>query len=42
MKAFVAAVAAAILIAIGAAFALEQLDRSAAQVYQTDKGNVRL
>jgi hypothetical protein len=42
MKAFVAAVVAAILIAIGAAFALDQLDRSTANVYQTDKGNVRL
>ena len=42
MKAFVAAVVAAILIAIGAAFALDHLDRSAANVYQTDKGNVRL
>jgi hypothetical protein len=42
MKAFVAAVVAAILIAIGAAFALDQLDRSTADVYQTDQGNVRL
>jgi hypothetical protein len=42
MKAFVAAVVAAILIAIGAALALDQLDRSTANVYQTDKGNVRL
>jgi hypothetical protein len=42
MKAFVAAVVAAILIGIGAALALDQLDRSTANVYQTDQGNVRL
>ena len=42
MKAFLAAVAAAILIAIGAAFALDQLERSSSQVYQTNTGNVRL
>ena len=42
MKAFVAAVIAAVLIAIGSALALDWLDRSAANVYQTDKGNVRL
>ena len=42
MKAFVAAVIAAVLIAIGSAVALDWLDRSAAKVYQTDKGNVRL
>jgi hypothetical protein len=42
MKAFLAAVAAAVLIAIGSAIALDRLDRSSAQVYQTDKGNVRL
>ena len=42
MKAFVAAVLAAILIAIGSAFALDWLDRSAAKVYQSDTGNVRL
>ena len=42
MKAFVAAVVAAILIAVGSALALDWLDRSSAEVYQTDKGNVRL
>jgi hypothetical protein len=42
MKAFISAVAAAILIAVVAAFALDRLDRSAAQVYQTEQGNVRL
>ena len=42
MKAFVAAVVAAVLIAIGSAVALDWLDRSAASVYQTDTGNVRL
>jgi hypothetical protein len=42
MKAFVAAVLAAILIAIGSAFALDLLDRSAANVYRTTQGNVRL
>lgn len=42
MKAFLAAVVAAILIAIGSAFALSLLDRSAATVYRTEQGNVRL
>lgn len=42
MKAFLAAVVAAVLIAIGSALALDWLDRGSAQVYQTDKGNVRL
>jgi hypothetical protein len=42
MKAFVSAVAAAILIAVLAAFALDRLDRSSARVYQTEQGNVRL
>jgi hypothetical protein len=42
MKAFLAAVVAAVLIAIGSAIALEWLDRSSAQVYQTHTGNVRL
>lgn len=42
MKAFLAAVVVAVLLAIGAAFALDWLDRSSANVYQTDQGNVRL
>jgi quinol-cytochrome oxidoreductase complex cytochrome b subunit len=42
MKAFLAAVVVAVLLAIGAAFALDWLDRSSAKVYQTDQGNVRL
>ena len=42
MKAFLAAVLAAILIAIGSAFALDWLDRSTASVYQSTQGNVRL
>jgi hypothetical protein len=42
MNAFLAAVAAAILIAVGSAFALDQLERSSAEVYQSDQGNVRL
>jgi quinol-cytochrome oxidoreductase complex cytochrome b subunit len=42
MKAFLAAVVAAILIAVGSAFALDWLDRSSANVYQTQQGNVRL
>jgi hypothetical protein len=42
MKAFLAAVVAAILIAIASAFALDWLDRSSAKVYQTEQGNVRL
>ena len=42
MNAFLAAVVVAILIAIGSAFALGQLDRSSADVYQSDQGNVRL
>jgi len=39
---FLAAVLAAILIALGSAFALDLLDRSAANVYRTTQGNVRL
>jgi hypothetical protein len=42
MKAFLAAVGAAIAIAAVAAFGLDQLDRSSAQVYQSQQGNVRL
>jgi quinol-cytochrome oxidoreductase complex cytochrome b subunit len=42
MKAFLAAVVAAIVIAIGSAFALDWLDRSSANVYQSEQGNVRL
>jgi hypothetical protein len=42
MKAFLAAVVAAILIAIASALALDWLDRSSANVYQTHQGNVRL
>jgi quinol-cytochrome oxidoreductase complex cytochrome b subunit len=42
MKAFLAAVVVAIVIAIGSAFALDWLDRSTADVYQTTQGNVRL
>jgi quinol-cytochrome oxidoreductase complex cytochrome b subunit len=42
MKAFLAAVVVAVLLAIGAAYALDWLDRSSANVYQTDRGNVRL
>ena len=42
MKAFLAAVLAAVLIAVGAAFALDQLDRSSAKAYQTTTGDVRL
>ena len=41
MKAFVAAVAVAIVIAVGAAFALDWLDLSTARVEQS-QGNVRL
>jgi len=42
MKAFLAAVVAAILIAVASAFALDWLDRSSASVYQSEQGNVRL
>jgi hypothetical protein len=42
MKAFVSAVVVAIVLAVGAAFALEWLDRSTANVEQTRQGNVRL
>jgi hypothetical protein len=42
MKAFLAAVLAAILIAIASAFALDWLDLSSANVYRTEQGNVRL
>jgi hypothetical protein len=42
MKAFLAAVVAAALIAIGSAVALDWLDRSSANVYQSQEGNVRL
>jgi len=41
MKAFVSAVAVALLLAVGAAFALEWLDLSTANVEQS-QGNVRL
>jgi hypothetical protein len=42
MKAFLSAVVVAILLAVGAAFALNWLDRSTASVEQTPTGNVRL
>jgi hypothetical protein len=42
MKAFLAAVLPAILIAIGSAFALDLLDPRAANVYRTTQGNARL
>jgi hypothetical protein len=42
MKAFLSAVVVAILLAVGAAFALDWLDRSTASVEQTRQGNVRL
>lgn len=42
MKAFLSAVAAAILIAVVAAFALDWLGDSSASVYQSQQGNVRL
>lgn len=42
MKAFISAVVVAILIAIGAAFSLDWLDRSTASIYQSQHGNVRL
>jgi len=42
MKAFISAVAAAIVIAVVAAFALDWLARSTARVYQAEQGNVRL
>ena len=42
MKAFLAAVLAAILIALGSAYALDRLDRSSANVYRTTHGDVRL
>ena len=42
MRAFLAAVVAAILIAVGSAFVLGSLDRSAATVYRSEQGNVRL
>jgi hypothetical protein len=42
MKAFLAAVLTAILIAIGSAFALDWLDRSTADASRTTQGNVRL
>ena len=42
MKAFISAVAAAIVIAVIAAFALDRLDQSSARVYQSEQGNVRL
>jgi hypothetical protein len=41
MKAFVAAVSVAVLLAIGAAFALDWLDLSTANMQQS-QGNVRL
>jgi hypothetical protein len=42
MKAFVSAVVVAIVPAIGAAFALQAIDRSTANMEQTRQGNVRL
>jgi len=42
MKAFLSAVVVAILLAVGAAFALDWLDRSTANVEQSTTGNVRL
>jgi hypothetical protein len=42
MKAFIAAVVAALVIAGVAAWALDQVDLSAARVYQSEHGNVRL
>lgn len=42
MKAFVSAVIAALAIAVVAAVALDWLDHSSANVYQTRQGNVRL
>ena len=42
MKAFLSALAAAIVIAVVAAVALDWLIRSSARVYQTEQGNVRL
>jgi hypothetical protein len=42
MKAFLAAVVVAILIAVGSAFALNSLDRSSADAYRSHQGNVRL
>lgn len=42
MKAFVSAVVAALVIAVIAAVALDWLDRSSAEVYQSEEGNVRL
>ena len=42
MKAFLVAVVAAVLVAIASAFALDWLDRSSANVYRTEQGNVRL
>ena len=42
MKAFISAMVVAIVLAVGAAFALDWLDRSTANVEQTRTGNVRL
>jgi hypothetical protein len=42
MKAFLAAVVAAIVIAVGSAYALNWLNYSSANVYQSEQGNVRL
>jgi formate/nitrite transporter FocA (FNT family) len=42
MKAFISAVVAAVVIAIGAAFALDHLGRSTAETNQSQTGNVRL
>ena len=42
MKAFLAAVVVAILLAVGAAFGLSSLDRSTASVQQSPTGDVRL
>ena len=42
MKAFISAVIAAAVIAVVAAWALDQMDWSSARVYQAEHGSVRL
>lgn len=42
MKAFLAGCAAAVLIGVAAAVALQWVDRSAQTYYQSETGNVRL
>jgi hypothetical protein len=42
MKAFLAAVVVAVVLAVGAAYALNWLGQSSAEAYRTDQGNVRL